>query len=106
MIEDLTPNEVAERLSTDSPPLLVDVREDWERELAAIPGSIHIPMGQLPTRITELPTDREIVLTCHHGARSLQVAQWLEAQGYDELGNLEGGIDAWSEQVDPSIPRY
>jgi rhodanese-related sulfurtransferase len=86
--------------------LLVDVREDWERELASIPGSLHVPMGEVPARVDELPRDREVILYCHHGGRSLQVARWLEWQGYDRLANLEGGIDGWSQDVDPETPRY
>jgi rhodanese-related sulfurtransferase len=106
MIEDLTPREAAERLAADDPPLLVDVREDWEHELAAIDGAVHIPLDELPARLTEIPADRPAVLHCHHGARSLQAATWMQAQGYDHLANLDGGIDAWSLTVDPSVPRY
>jgi rhodanese-related sulfurtransferase len=106
VIEDLTPADVAARLDSDTPPLLVDVREDWERETAAIPGSVHIPLGELPTRLSDLPDDREIVLQCHHGGRSLQAALWLAQQGFDDVANLDGGIDAWSREIDDSIPRY
>jgi rhodanese-related sulfurtransferase len=105
MIEPLHPRQAAERLQTGDC-LVLDVREDWEREIAAIPGSQHIPMGEVPARLDELPGDRPIILYCHHGARSLQVARWLEWQGYDRLANLEGGIDEWSQQVDPETPRY
>ncbi len=106
MIEDLTPAEVAARLDGEDPPLLIDVRENWEREIAAIPGSVHIPMDEIPARVGQLPDDRLLVLHCHSGARSLQVAQWLQAQGFDRLANLNGGIDEWSHDVDPSIPTY
>lgn len=106
MIEDVEPRQVAERMRSSQPPVLVDVREDWERGIAALPGSVHIAMGQIPQRLSELPRDREIVLYCHHGGRSRQVAQWLEWQGYDRLANLQGGIDEWSQTVDPEIPRY
>ncbi|MGH8907640.1 MAG: rhodanese-like domain-containing protein [Egibacteraceae bacterium] len=106
MIEDLTPCQVAERLSGLDPPLLVDVRELWEFETAAISGACHIPLGQLPSRFGELPVERSIVLHCHHGGRSMQAAQWLRARGYMRLANMEGGIDAWSLTVDPTVPRY
>lgn len=106
MIDHLGPRQVAERLRSDEPPLLIDVREDWEREIAAIPDSRHVPITEMGTRLDEFPPDRDIILYCHHGARSLQVARWLEWQGYDRLANLEGGIDAWSLHVDPQTPRY
>jgi rhodanese-related sulfurtransferase len=106
MIDHLGPRQVAERLRSDEPPLLVDVREGWEREIANIPGSRHIPMTALAGRLDEIPSDRDVILYCHHGARSLQVARWLEWQGYTRLANLEGGIDAWSLDVDPQTPRY
>jgi rhodanese-related sulfurtransferase len=106
VIHDLTPADVADRLASDTPPSLVDVREDWERETAAIPGSLHIPLGDLPARLHELPQDTAVVLYCHHGGRSLQAAMWLEAQGFDDIANLDGGIEAWSRELDDTIPRY
>jgi rhodanese-related sulfurtransferase len=102
----LSPREVAVLLHRDDPPLLIDVREPWERCIAAIPDSVHVPMGQIPARMHELPKDRDIVLYCHHGARSMQVGMWLHRQGYSRLVNLDGGIDAWSQIEDPEIPRY
>lgn len=106
MIEELSAHDAAERLRRDHPPLLVDVREDDERRAASIEGSVHIPMGQVPGRLDELPRDRDLLIHCHHGARSMQVAQFLAAHGYDRLANLEGGIDEWSRHVDPEVPRY
>lgn len=106
MIEDLTPRQVAERLDTDAPPLLLDVREDWERQVASIDGSAHIPMGAVPGRFEELPEDRDIVVICHHGNRSRVVAEWLAQRGITRVTNLAGGIDAWASELDPDIPRY
>lgn len=106
MIEELTARQVAERLRGPNPPLLVDVREPWEQQTAAIDGAYHVPLGQLPSRIDELPRDRAIVLHCHHGGRSMQAARWLEAQGYSRLANMDGGIDAWSLTVNEAVPRY
>ena len=106
MIDDLTPQQVAERLRGDDPPLVVDVREDWERAIAHVPGSIHIPMGQLPARLGELPHNRPIALLCHHGARSLEVARWLQQRGWANLANVDGGIHAWAATVDQEIPQY
>jgi rhodanese-related sulfurtransferase len=88
------------------PPLLLDVREPWEVEKAAITGITAIPMGEIPARAGELPREREIVAVCHHGGRSMQVAMFLEQQGFPRLSNLTGGMDAWSREIDPKIPRY
>ena len=87
------------------PPLLLDVREAWELQTASLPSVTHIPMQQIPARVAELVGEREIVAICHHGARSMQVALFLERQGL-KVHNLAGGIDAWSREVDTSIPRY
>jgi len=91
-------------------PLLLDVREDWEVAVAAIrvEGVVvrHIPMGRIPERLAELDTEQPVVCICHHGMRSEQVAHFLERQGFAAVYNLAGGIDAWAEQVDTSVPRY
>ena len=87
-------------------PLLLDVREPWEVQTAALNGSLNIPMQQIPARADEIDGTREIVAVCHHGGRSMQVADFLERQGMTRVYNLTGGIDAWSQQVDPAVPRY
>ena len=87
-------------------PVLIDVREAWEWNLAKISGSIHIPMGQIPNRINELDQTRPTVIICHHGARSLQVVAFLQRAGFDNLHNLMGGIDAWSREVDSQVALY
>jgi rhodanese-related sulfurtransferase len=91
-------------------PLLLDVREPWEAQLAsiAIDGlrSQLIPMGQIPARVSELEPTQPIVCYCHHGVRSLQVVAFLLRAGFDSVYNLAGGIDAWSVATDPSVPRY
>jgi sulfur-carrier protein adenylyltransferase/sulfurtransferase len=86
--------------------VLLDVREPDEREVARIEPSLHIPMNDLSARLADVPKDKRIIVYCHHGGRSLMVASYLEGQGYQNLGNLDGGIDAWSRKVDPSMPRY
>jgi rhodanese-related sulfurtransferase len=92
-------------------PILLDVREPWEVQTASIAGATAIPMGQIPQRIDEINTlaaapDAQIVAICHHGSRSAQVAMFLERQGLGPIHNLAGGIEAWSREVDPSVPRY
>jgi adenylyltransferase/sulfurtransferase len=86
--------------------VLVDVREPHEWEIARIPGSILIPLHRLPERVSELDSSREIVLHCHIGQRSMRALEFLERAGFRRLKNLRGGIDAWSREVDPSVPRY
>ena len=85
---------------------LLDVREDDEVAYAALPGHVHIPMNRIPLRHNELADDMPIVVYCHHGVRSMQVALFLAQAGFDELYNLSGGIDAWSQTVDNSVARY
>ncbi|MBK6658469.1 MAG: sulfurtransferase [Proteobacteria bacterium] len=85
---------------------LLDVREDWEYELAHVDGALHVPMGEIPARYAELPADEPLIVICHHGMRSLQVAQFLAARGFADVANLDGGIDAWAATVDPALARY
>jgi rhodanese-related sulfurtransferase len=87
-------------------PLLLDVRENWEFETCHIAGATQIPMHLVPIRAGELDDDVDIVCICHHGARSMQVAAFLERNGFTRITNLTGGIHAWAVQVDPSMPKY
>jgi rhodanese-related sulfurtransferase len=87
-------------------PLLLDVRENWEFETCNIAGSLQIAMNTIPARIEELDEDAEIVCICHHGARSMQVAAFLERNGFAQVSNLTGGIHAWAQQVDAAMPKY
>jgi rhodanese-related sulfurtransferase len=91
-------------------PLLLDVREPWEFEIAAIRidglRTLNIPMNSIPDRLGELDASQSVVCICHHGARSAQVVAFLERQGFEAVYNLAGGIDAWSLQVDADVPRY
>ena len=82
------------------------MREPWEIQTAAMNGIVSIPMRDIPARSEELDDEAQIVCICHHGARSAQVAMFLESRGFTKLYNLQGGIDAWSRDVDPSVPRY
>ena len=100
--------DLAERLRQGKPLLIVDVREDWEREIGRIPGDVHIPMNSIPQRLGELkaPEGGEIIVYCHAGVRSMMVAGFLEQNGIPGALSLAGGIDAWSCEVDPRVPRY
>lgn len=86
--------------------ILLDVREPHELALAALDASVHIPMQQIPSRLDEIDRSKTIVVMCHSGVRSMQVAGFLRQQGFENVINLDGGIDRWSREIDPSIPRY
>ena len=105
-VPSVTVKDYALERTYDSPAILLDVRESFEVEIASIPGSLHIPLGQLGDRVGELASDQPYVVMCHHGGRSERATRYLLAQGLMEVRNLEGGIDAWSVHVDPDIPRY
>jgi len=99
-----------EARSAASPMLLLDVREAWEFALGAIhlagTQTLHMPMNEVPARLAELDPAQPVVCICHHGMRSAQVVAFLSHHGFDAAYNLAGGTDAWSEQVDPNLPRY
>ena len=98
------------QMPADSSPehlVLLDVREPWEFEAAHIGGSTLMPMGDIPSRaFQELDPDARIIAICHHGVRSMNVAVWLRNQGFENAQSLRGGIDAWSAEIDSTIPRY
>ena len=104
---EITPREFLARRSGGAVLTLLDVREDWEVELSPAPAEhLHMPMGEIPDRLAELDRGAEIVVLCRSGGRSMQVAHYLERQGYPSVHNLTGGILAWSHDLDPSIPVY
>jgi rhodanese-related sulfurtransferase len=104
-INQLEPVELKARLDRGDNLAVLDVREHAEIALAAFPDATHIPMGEIPERIPELDPDIHWVVVCHHGIRSAQVAIYLAGMGFT-VTNLSGGIDRWSLEIDPSIPRY
>lgn len=107
MIGQIEPTELARRLRTAPEELvLVDVRELPERAFAVIRPSMHVPMHEIPTRVREIPQDRDVVVYCHTGVRSAMVAAYLGTVGYPRVLNLVGGIDRWSVKVDAQVPRY
>jgi rhodanese-related sulfurtransferase len=105
---ELTPAQLAAWLGDPrrEQPVLLDVREPWEYDKARIAGSVLVPMREVPSRIEEIADDKDVVAICHHGGRSMQVAMFLEKQGFKRVHNLVGGIDAWSRTVDPAVPLY
>ncbi len=105
-IQNLTVTELAQWRADNRAFVLLDVREDDEVNYASIDGYIHIPMNFIPLRHNELPDDKPIVIYCHHGVRSMNVAMFLARAGFEQLYNVTGGIDEWSKQIDPTIPKY
>ena len=85
---------------------LIDVREPFEFEICAIPGAEPIPMRQIPERLGDLPREKHLLIHCHHGGRSLRVTEYLRAQRFPRVSNVAGGIEAWAEQIDPTLRRY
>jgi rhodanese-related sulfurtransferase len=107
MSQELTPREFLDRRAAGEDMTLLDVREEWEVTLAPVPThTVHIPMGEISDRVSELDPNKETVVICRSGGRSAQVAQFLERQGFGKVFNLAGGILAWSRVIDPSIPQY
>ena len=98
----------AKRLLDESPcgVMLIDVREPYEVEIAQVKGAELIPMRQIPERLRDLPKDEHLLIMCHHGGRSMRVTEFLRAQGLTAVSNIAGGIDAWAEEIDPSLRRY
>jgi rhodanese-related sulfurtransferase len=104
---EITVAELAERRKNAAALVLLDVREPWEQEEALIEGSRLMPMADVPSRAhQELDPDSDIIAICHHGTRSMSVTMWLRDQGFEKVQSLRGGIDAWSREVDPKVPRY
>lgn len=107
MVKELTPQEFLERRNAGADMTLLDVREAWELELAPVPSPlVHIPMGEIADRLTELDPLAQTVVICRSGGRSMEVARFLSAQGFASVANLSGGILKWSRDLDPKIPQY
>jgi rhodanese-related sulfurtransferase len=107
LLEEVDAPTLAEAMAGQDSPLLVDVRTDPERAVAAIEPSLHIGLDRFLERApAEIPKERDVVVYCHVGGRSAQAAVWMKANGWPRVRSLAGGIDAWSEQVDPEVPRY
>ena len=86
--------------------VILDVRESWELEIARFPDALTIPLMSMPARVGEVPTDRPVVVVCHHGMRSYQAMSWLRQNGVANAINLDGGIDAWAREIEPTMGVY
>jgi rhodanese-related sulfurtransferase len=108
MAQEISPRELAKQLENGNTVHLIDVRQPWENQLACLPCSKLIPLNELPQRLQEIPTEiaQPVVVYCHHGVRSLSAAAYLLRFGFQHVRSLAGGIDAWSCEVDPGVPRY
>jgi rhodanese-related sulfurtransferase len=105
---EITAADACARFSEAAPPLLLDCREPEEHAIAKIAGAVLIPMQEIPQRLAELEPwrDMPIVVHCHHGVRSLRVTKFLRDKGFAQAQSMKGGIEAWSVEVDPTVPRY
>jgi len=103
---EIAPKEVKERLDRGEKLLLVDVREPQEYAICRIEGATLVPMGMIPANLQKLDVDEDVICYCHHGMRSLDVANWLRSKGVNGAKSMTGGIDRWSIEIDPSVPRY
>ena len=106
MVREISVEELKSRRERGETPLVLDVREGWELQLARIPDVVHMPMNEVPARLGEFSRDTEIIVMCHAGGRSMRVAHFLVNQGFTNVANLVGGIDAWSQSVDATVPQY
>ena len=113
MIAHIRPNQLADWIAAapeGARPLVLDGRDAWELQTASVTPAgfelVAIPMGEIPARLAELDPARPVACLCHHGMRSLRVAGFLDQQGFEQVANITGGIDAWSAELAPSVPRY
>jgi rhodanese-related sulfurtransferase len=113
MIDQIQPSQLPDWISSKSASgntVVLDVREPYEVQTACVTANgfelVSLPMGSIVEKLSELDKDRPIACLCHHGSRSMQVAAYLSSQGFTHLANIEGGIHAWSSQVDPNVPTY
>jgi rhodanese-related sulfurtransferase len=102
----ISAKEVSERIARGDKLFLLDVREHWEYELSRITGATLILLGTLPANLNTLLDADNVICYCHHGIRSLDAAVWLRQQGVDSAKSMAGGIERWSVEIDPRVPRY
>jgi adenylyltransferase/sulfurtransferase len=104
-IPQLSVKELKRRIDAGESVYLLDVREPWEYKIAQIGGKL-IPQNEVPRRLSEIDREREVIVHCHAGVRSQRIAEFLKQSGYPRVANLAGGIDAWSKEIDPTVPKY
>ncbi len=102
----IEPKELKVKMDTGAKVLVVDVREPWEHQIASIAGATLVPLNNLPANMKLFENAEEVVIFCHHGMRSLNAAAWLRSQGVDGARSLTGGIERWSTEIDPRVPKY
>ena len=102
----IAPQELKQKLDQSEQVLVIDVREPWETQLGIIAGAKLIPLNTIPANMEVFANAEEVVIYCHHGMRSLNAATWLRSQGVDGARSLTGGIERWSTEIDPKVPRY
>jgi len=105
-MQNITVEELKQRLQQPDKPVLLDVREPWEFAICHIEGSTLIPMREIPNAVHQFETDQDIVVVCHTGVRSLQVCYFLQNEGFEKIANLSGGVHAWATRIDPHMPTY
>ena len=103
---EITPAEVKAKLSRGGKFAFIDVREKWEYDTSHIEGSTLIPLRTIPNNLAQLHAAGEVIFFCHHGMRSFDAANWLRSQGVENARSMSGGIDRWSAEIDPKVPRY
>jgi rhodanese-related sulfurtransferase len=106
MVGEIAPGDLRGKVDRGEQFVLLDVREPEEVAIVRLPGSVHIPMGEVPGRLHELDPDKETIVYCHHGVRSLHVANFLAQRDFEHVMSLAGGIDAWAVEIEPGMRRY
>ena len=105
-VPEIAPQELKRRLDAGESLTVLDVREPWECAIARLPGTLNIPLTEVPSRLGELDSGAEMIVMCKAGGRSRRAAEFLSAYGFGHVANLAGGIDAWARDIDPSLPTY
>jgi sulfur-carrier protein adenylyltransferase/sulfurtransferase len=106
MIPEISPTDLKAELEGPNPPVILDVRESYELEISSLPNAVHIPMNELPGRLTELDSQANIVVICRVGGRSRNVTAFLVGQGFKSVRNMATGMNGWADTVDPSMSKY